>query len=560
MLDHHTVPPVLPDANRARQSEVADGQRGRPLGTGDGRPRLPPRRPRCMRRRVEAFDDDARTSTWRRSARSATWRRSPTRTGGCCAPACRRSRGPARPGLRALMDVSRVDGGDDLGRRHRLQARTAPQRRRTHRAREARARTADDGRQRARTRAGRRSSTRLNRERQQRTAQAVALAARLLEDRRRPAAADHGRPSRTSRRASSVSSRRSWSTSTGVPAVVYEKGDEFSRASCRSIDDFHITDALRARPDLFVRFGGHRAAAGFTCETARLEEVREHLVAARDAANWPAANSRPILEIDAQPAAARTARRRDPLADAARSVRHRQPGADVPGPRRHGRGVASRRQRNKAPEAEAPRRRHRVAGHGVRPAATRSSNRASASTSSTRSKRVRTARSTSGSKTSAPPRPRRRARRRPLGSRIHRDRVAESERLDELGDRLTAAVVEARDRAAVHHNRDDLARGCQGSTPGKRAACHRRSRIDQASRTQPRTARRSRTTGAADLQRDRGGPRNRPPGQPERRFRPPRLRGTSGVRRYPRQPSRRQHRWRARTNAASRCHRHVRHR
>ena len=83
----------------------------------------------------------------------------------------------------------------------------------------------------------------------------------------------------------------------GRPAVAYERGAETSRASCRSIDEFHITDAMRSRPDLFLRFGGHRAAAGFTVETARLDEVREHLIAEaeRELAGRELA---PILEID----------------------------------------------------------------------------------------------------------------------------------------------------------------------------------------------------------------------------------------------------------------------
>ena len=83
----------------------------------------------------------------------------------------------------------------------------------------------------------------------------------------------------------------------GRPAVVYELGDETSRASCRSIDEFHITDALRANAGLFVRFGGHRAAAGFTAENARLDEIRAHLtqVAANELAGRELA---PVLEID----------------------------------------------------------------------------------------------------------------------------------------------------------------------------------------------------------------------------------------------------------------------
>ncbi len=83
----------------------------------------------------------------------------------------------------------------------------------------------------------------------------------------------------------------------GRPSVVYEIGATTSRASCRSIDEFHITDALRAKPELFVRFGGHRAAAGFTAENARIDEVREHLVAEAER-ELDRRELAPVLEID----------------------------------------------------------------------------------------------------------------------------------------------------------------------------------------------------------------------------------------------------------------------
>ena len=49
--------------------------------------------------------------------------------------------------------------------------------------------------------------------------------------------------------------------------------------SCRSIAPFDITALLRRNADLFERYGGHRAAAGFSLEAARLPEARERLVA-----------------------------------------------------------------------------------------------------------------------------------------------------------------------------------------------------------------------------------------------------------------------------------------
>ena len=83
------------------------------------------------------------------------------------------------------------------------------------------------------------------------------------------------------------------------PAVVLEQGPEFSRGSCRSIPGFSIVDALRACSDLFVRFGGHPAAAGFTIATARIPELRERLGAVC-ATQLTAEHLLPVLSIDAE--------------------------------------------------------------------------------------------------------------------------------------------------------------------------------------------------------------------------------------------------------------------
>jgi len=56
------------------------------------------------------------------------------------------------------------------------------------------------------------------------------------------------------------------------PAVVAAKGPEETRGSCRSIPEFHITDALDQCKDLLVRHGGHAAAAGFTVKNENLPE------------------------------------------------------------------------------------------------------------------------------------------------------------------------------------------------------------------------------------------------------------------------------------------------
>ena len=56
------------------------------------------------------------------------------------------------------------------------------------------------------------------------------------------------------------------------PAIVASKGEEETRGSCRSIPEFHITDALDLCKELLVRHGGHAAAAGFTVRNENLPE------------------------------------------------------------------------------------------------------------------------------------------------------------------------------------------------------------------------------------------------------------------------------------------------
>lgn len=68
------------------------------------------------------------------------------------------------------------------------------------------------------------------------------------------------------------------------PAVVGALGEEETRASCRSIPEFHITQALDEVADLLVRHGGHAMAAGFTVRNENLGELRRRLedIAARE--------------------------------------------------------------------------------------------------------------------------------------------------------------------------------------------------------------------------------------------------------------------------------------
>jgi single-stranded-DNA-specific exonuclease len=63
------------------------------------------------------------------------------------------------------------------------------------------------------------------------------------------------------------------------PAIVAQRGEDFTRGSCRSIPEFHITQALDGCADLLEHHGGHAAAAGFTVRNDRLEELIDRLQA-----------------------------------------------------------------------------------------------------------------------------------------------------------------------------------------------------------------------------------------------------------------------------------------
>jgi single-stranded-DNA-specific exonuclease len=66
------------------------------------------------------------------------------------------------------------------------------------------------------------------------------------------------------------------------PAIVAHRGEEFSRGSCRSIPEFHITQALDQCQDILERHGGHAAAAGFTVENTKLPELKRRLTEIAD--------------------------------------------------------------------------------------------------------------------------------------------------------------------------------------------------------------------------------------------------------------------------------------
>src|SRR5262249_51206302 len=64
----------------------------------------------------------------------------------------------------------------------------------------------------------------------------------------------------------------------GRPVLLIERGPETSRGSARSIPGFNMIEALAACDELFARYGGHSAAAGFTIATERLPELEARLL------------------------------------------------------------------------------------------------------------------------------------------------------------------------------------------------------------------------------------------------------------------------------------------
>jgi single-stranded-DNA-specific exonuclease len=63
------------------------------------------------------------------------------------------------------------------------------------------------------------------------------------------------------------------------PTIVAQRGEDYTRGSCRSIPEFHVTHALDRCADLLEHHGGHAAAAGFTVRNNKLGELIERMQA-----------------------------------------------------------------------------------------------------------------------------------------------------------------------------------------------------------------------------------------------------------------------------------------
>jgi single-stranded-DNA-specific exonuclease len=82
------------------------------------------------------------------------------------------------------------------------------------------------------------------------------------------------------------------------PSLVLSVADGIAQGSGRSIPGFHLLDALESCRDLFLKFGGHKQAAGVTLEEARIPELRRRLTAWADERLEPD-DLVPRLRIDA---------------------------------------------------------------------------------------------------------------------------------------------------------------------------------------------------------------------------------------------------------------------
>ena len=82
------------------------------------------------------------------------------------------------------------------------------------------------------------------------------------------------------------------------PIIIIAVNDGIGKASCRSIEGFHMKNALDFCADDFVVYGGHSMAAGFTIEVAKIAAFTAHI---KDYAeeNLPEDILTPVCKIEA---------------------------------------------------------------------------------------------------------------------------------------------------------------------------------------------------------------------------------------------------------------------
>jgi single-stranded-DNA-specific exonuclease len=83
------------------------------------------------------------------------------------------------------------------------------------------------------------------------------------------------------------------------PCFVLGAESGVATGSGRSIENFHLLEALESMPDLFQRFGGHKQAAGVTLDASRIPEFGERL-RTYAAARLAPEDLLPVLRLDAE--------------------------------------------------------------------------------------------------------------------------------------------------------------------------------------------------------------------------------------------------------------------
>ncbi|MCI0778282.1 MAG: single-stranded-DNA-specific exonuclease RecJ, partial [Chloroflexi bacterium] len=291
ILDHHTVPPLLPAALAIVNPKRDPNSTAEPSAGGICYYVL-----RALREAMDFPEDDdamlelVALSTVCDLAPMVEGNRALVREG------LRAIAKTERPGLRALLEVARIDpaGVDTEAIGFALGPRINAAGRMAH-ARLAFDLLVSTDETEAREIAA--ELDRLNRERRQATQDAMALADELIADETDAPLLMVGHEDLPAGIVGLVASKLV--ETYYKPSFVYHRGEHESVASARSIREFDVTGALRSCPELFVRFGGHRMAAGFTAANERLPEIKERLIA--HAAELLAGRDlTPALEIDAE--------------------------------------------------------------------------------------------------------------------------------------------------------------------------------------------------------------------------------------------------------------------
>lgn len=65
--------------------------------------------------------------------------------------------------------------------------------------------------------------------------------------------------------------------SIGKPTLIMQIMDDKAKGSARSFGGFNLINALRTGDDLFIKYGGHAFAAGYTIPVDKLDELRDRL-------------------------------------------------------------------------------------------------------------------------------------------------------------------------------------------------------------------------------------------------------------------------------------------